>query len=126
MIGQRKSFYRQRIPECSCVRKDTLDIDFLVTSGNGDRKTMQSIRITNRPPLRIRKWNQLSQFRWTSTKVIAIERLKGATFWRWAKGSREVASERHAKSYLTIPSSSEEYQSRYDSSILMHGCMVDL
>ena len=59
IIGQRKAFYRQRIPES---RKETVDIDILVTSGNGDRKTMQSIRITSRPPSRKRKWNQLSQF----------------------------------------------------------------
>ena len=43
--------------------KETVDIDILVTSRNGYRKIMQSIRITSRPPSRIRKWNQLSQFR---------------------------------------------------------------
>ena len=59
---QRKAFYRQRIPECSCARKETVDIDIPVASRNGDRKIMQSIRIMNRPPLRKRKWNQLSQF----------------------------------------------------------------
>ena len=32
IIGQRKSFYRQRIPESSCARKETVDIDILVTS----------------------------------------------------------------------------------------------
>ena len=62
IIRQRKAFYRQRIPEFSLVRKGTIDIDILVTSRNGDRKIMQSIRITSRPPLRKRKWNQLSQF----------------------------------------------------------------
>ena len=46
IIGQRKAFYRQRIPEFSCVRKETVDIDILVTSRNGGRKIMQSIRIT--------------------------------------------------------------------------------
>ena len=61
MIGQRKAFYRQRISESSCARKETVDIDILVTSRNGDKK-MQSIRITSRPPSRKRKWNQLSQF----------------------------------------------------------------
>ena len=50
IIGQRKAFYRQRIPESSCVRKETVDIDILVTSRNGDRKIMQSIRIMSRPP----------------------------------------------------------------------------
>ena len=62
IIGQRKAFYRQRIPEPSCGRKETVDIDFLVTSTNGDTKIMQSIRITSRPTSRKSKWNQLSQF----------------------------------------------------------------
>ena len=35
IIGQRKAFYRQRIPEFSCARKETVDIDILVTSRNG-------------------------------------------------------------------------------------------
>ena len=61
IIGQRKAFYRQRIPESSCAWKETVDIDILVTSRNGDRKIMQSIRITSRPPSRKTKWNQLSQ-----------------------------------------------------------------
>ena len=62
IIGQRKAFYKQRIPEFGCARKENVDIDILVTSRNGDRKIMQSIRITSRPPSRKRKWNQLSQF----------------------------------------------------------------
>ena len=62
IIDQRKAFYRQRVPGSSCARKETVDIDILVTSRNGDRKIMQSIRITSRPPSRKRKWNQLSQF----------------------------------------------------------------
>ena len=63
IIGQRKPFHRQRIPESSCPRKETVDIDILVTYRNGDRKILQSIRIVSRPPSRIRKWNQLNQFR---------------------------------------------------------------
>ena len=62
IIGKRKAFYRQRIPEFSCARKETVDIDIFVPSRNGDRQIIQSIRITSRPPLRKRKWNQLSQF----------------------------------------------------------------
>ena len=50
IIGQRKSFYEQRIPEPSYVKKETVDIDILVTSRNRDREIMQSIRITSRPP----------------------------------------------------------------------------
>ena len=74
-MGQRKAFYRQRIPESSCARKEAVYIDILVTSRNGDRKNMQSIRITSRPLSRIRKCNQLSQFRLTSTRVIPIEKI---------------------------------------------------
>ena len=61
-IGQRKAFYRHRIPEPSRARKETVDIDILVTSRNGDRKIMQSIRIKTRPTSRKKKWNQLNQF----------------------------------------------------------------
>ena len=74
IIVQRKEFYRLRIPEFSRARKETVDIDILVTSRNGDRKIMQSIRITSRPSSRKRKWSQLSQFSVTSTKVIPIEK----------------------------------------------------
>ena len=55
IIGQRKAFYRQIIPDSSYARKETVDIDILVTSMNDDRKIMQSIRITNRPLSRKRK-----------------------------------------------------------------------
>ena len=48
IIGQRKAFYRQSIPEFSCARNETVDIAILVTSRNGDRKIMQSFRITSR------------------------------------------------------------------------------
>ena len=36
IIDPRKTFYRQRIPEPSCARKETVDIDILLTSRNGD------------------------------------------------------------------------------------------
>ena len=39
---------------------------------------MQSITITSRPPSRIKKWNQFSQFRWTSIKAIQGDK-KNAT-----------------------------------------------
>ena len=39
IIGQRKAFYRQKIPASSCAKKETVDIDILVTSRNGDRKS---------------------------------------------------------------------------------------
>ena len=43
--------------------KETVDIDILVTSRNGGRKIMQPIRIISKPLSRMRKWNQLIQFR---------------------------------------------------------------
>ena len=61
-MGQMKAFFRQRIPESSCARKESVGIDILVISGNGDRNIMQSNRITSRSSSRKRKWNQLSQF----------------------------------------------------------------
>ena len=63
IVGQSKAFYRERVPESSCAKKETVDIDILVACRNGDRKMMQSITITSKPPLRINKWNQFSQFR---------------------------------------------------------------
>ena len=49
IIGQQKAFYKQKIPESSCARKETVDINIFVTSRNGHRKIMQSIRVTSRP-----------------------------------------------------------------------------
>ena len=46
IIGQRKAFYRQRIPESSYARNETVDIDILVAS----------IRTMSRPPSRKMKW----------------------------------------------------------------------
>ena len=39
------------------VQGKKLFTDILVTSRNGHRKSIQSIRITSRPPLRKEKWN---------------------------------------------------------------------
>ena len=36
IMDQRKAFYRQRIPESNHARKETVSIDILVTSSNGD------------------------------------------------------------------------------------------
>ena len=62
IIGQKKAFCRQRTAESSCARKETVDIEVLVTSRDDDGKIMQSIRITSTPTTRKRRWNQLSQF----------------------------------------------------------------
>ena len=62
IIGQRNAFYGQKIPESSCERKETVDIDALVISRNSEAKIMQSIRIMSRPPFRKKMWNQWNQF----------------------------------------------------------------
>ena len=37
IIGQKKAFYTQKIPESSCAGKETVDIDILVTLGTGTK-----------------------------------------------------------------------------------------
>ena len=74
-VKEKNAFYRQEIPESSCVRKETVD-----------RKIMQSIRITSRPPSRIRKWNPFSQFRWRFTKVIPIQKTYAGYILTMSKG----------------------------------------
>ena len=44
-IVQRKTFCRKRIPEASYAGTETLNVDILITSRNGDRKIRQTIRI---------------------------------------------------------------------------------
>ena len=51
IIRQRRALLKQRIPESSCAKKETVDIDI-----------MQFIGITSRSTSRKRKQNQLSQF----------------------------------------------------------------
>ena len=53
IISRKKEFYKQRIPESSCARKETVGVDILITSGNCDRNITQSIRMTSRRPSRI-------------------------------------------------------------------------
>ena len=81
IIGQRKAFCSQRIPESRRARNETVDIIsflsfhyILITSTNPDRKIMQPIRIMREPTTRRRKWNQFIQCRRVSTKVIPIEK----------------------------------------------------
>ena len=45
ITGQRKASYRQRIPEFSCARKKTVDIDIVLTSRNGDRFFSNNISV---------------------------------------------------------------------------------
>ena len=45
MIGQRKTFYNQRVLESSLARKEA--VDTLVAPRDSDRKIMQPIKITS-------------------------------------------------------------------------------
>ena len=56
------------------ARKETVDIDILLTFRNVDGKIIQSIRITSRPISGIRKWNQFNQVRSTFTTVIPVKK----------------------------------------------------
>ena len=38
IIGQKKAFYRQRIPGFTCAMKEIVDKDILLTSRNDDKK----------------------------------------------------------------------------------------
>ena len=39
-LQEKEAFYRQRIPEPSCARKENVGINILATSKSGDRKIM--------------------------------------------------------------------------------------
>ena len=57
IIGQRKAFCGQRIPQPSCARKETADTEILITSRRkSDRKIIQPIRITCETATGMRKW----------------------------------------------------------------------
>ena len=49
----------------------------------GDIKILQTIRITSGPSARISKWNQFSQFKWTSTKGSREAASEGLTYTIW-------------------------------------------
>ena len=44
-----KAFCKGKVPESYWVRKETVDIDILLTSSNDDRKIIQPIRTTSGP-----------------------------------------------------------------------------
>ena len=54
-----KAFYRQRIPESSCVRKETVDIDILVQmniyQSNTYRKDLSWLHFNNEPKVQERQ-----------------------------------------------------------------------
>ena len=122
IIGQRKAFYRQRIPEFSCARKETVDI--LVTSRNGDRKIMQSIRITSRPPSRKKEVEPVQP---VLKNIYQSNTCRKDLSWPHSDDEPRVLEKQQVKDQqscisvfvvcLTNPSSNWGHQSRRDSSI---------
>ena len=55
------------ISEPNCERKETVDKAIFITSKQINRKIKQPTSITNGLPTKIRKWNQFSQFRASSS-----------------------------------------------------------
>ena len=49
IIGQGNTLWRSKISQSSSARKETIDIDILVMSRNGDRKIMHPIKIISGP-----------------------------------------------------------------------------
>ena len=47
-MGQRKALCKQKNSESSCARKETVDIDILITSWNGERKIKRPITMRMR------------------------------------------------------------------------------
>ena len=99
-------------------------IYFLVTSRNGDRKNMQSIRITSRPLSEIRKWNQLSKFRWASTRKIPIEKTQPGYLSitsQWFQSGKQRKDQQSCifvfVALLIFSSRDYEHQPRNDNSI---------
>ena len=130
LIGQRRELYRQRIPESSCVRKETVDIDILITSRNGDRKIMESIRKeTSKPPLRTGKQNQLIQVRWTWYTY------RKGLGWLYFSDEPRVQERQQVKNqqscilvfvaYPTIPISNLEHQHRQQFHAWPYGRFVE-
>ena len=108
IVGQRKAFYRQRIPESSCTREETVDIDIRVTCRNGDRKIMQSIRITSTPPSKSNTYRK--DFSWLhfddEPRVQERQQVKDQQFCIFI-----------FVAYPAIPSSNWEHQPSHDNSI---------
>ena len=70
MIGQSKTFYRQRIREPSCAWKEIVERDILLTTTNGDKKKFTTNQ--NKWTSHENKGVGFNQFRLTFTKVMDL------------------------------------------------------
>ena len=73
IVSEKKSFCRSRVLEPNCKRKETINIDILITLRNGVRKVTQTTGITSELSSRIKKRNQISLFRWTFANIVPTE-----------------------------------------------------
>ena len=123
-MGQRKAFYRQRIPEFTCARKQTADIDILITSRHGDRKIRQSFKIRSRHPSRKRIAQPVQPI---LKNIYQSNTHRKDLRWPHFNDEPRVQEKEQVKDQqpclfvfvacLTIPSSNQGYQPRRDNSI---------
>ena len=123
-MGQRKAFYRQRIPEFTCARKQTADIDILITSRHGDRKIRQSFKIRSRHPSRKRIAQPVQPI---LKNIYQSNTYRKDLRWPHFNDEPRVQEKEQVKDQqpclfvfvacLTIPSSNQGYQPRRDNSI---------
>ena len=106
------------------MRKETVDIDILVTSRNGDRKIMQSIRITSRSPPENKEEEPLEP---VQMNIFQSNTYRKDLSWLHFEDVPRVQERQQVKDqqsyisvsvvYPAIPSSNEEHQPKHDSSI---------
>ena len=82
---KRKAFCRHRNPKSSCARKGTVDIEILIKSRNGDKKIIQSHRISGTFHEKKEAEPVLS------VQIYLYKRLQLATFLQSSNCSREGA-----------------------------------
>ena len=120
IIDQIKAFYRQRIPEFSCARKETVDIDILIKSRNGDKMVKNHTIYQNIEQTSNR--NKEVQMNIYQSNTYS----KDVSCLHFGNDScvQEMQEVRNRQSYisvfviyLTFPSSSQEHQPRHHNSI---------
>ena len=121
IIGETQKFYRQRIPESSCVKKETVVIYILITSRNGDRRIRQSIR---------NKQTSIENKQVEPVEAVQMSIYQSNTFrkdlsWLHFDNEPRVQERQQVKNqqscisvfaaYLTVPCSNQEHQQRRDN-----------
>ena len=72
IFRQRKAFCKQRTTKSSCLMKETVDIDILITKRNDDKKNLAIIQITSVPSS---KRQEARSSNWPYTFVLVMDRL---------------------------------------------------